>query len=129
MANELSVNVTGDRELLAMLERAQSRALPETGAVVTKGALNVKTDWARRWSGLKHAPAIGRAVSYDVYHWPGSVNAEIGPDKSRRQGALGNLIEYGSVNNAPVPGGIPALEAEAPKFERALSDLGERLLS
>ena len=103
--------------------------MTEVDAVVTKGALNIKQDWARRWSGLAHAPAAGASINFDVYHLPGSVRAEIGADKSRRQGPLANLLEFGSKNNAPIPGGLPALDAEAPRMEKALGDLGERLLS
>jgi len=54
--------------------------------------------------------------------------AEIGPDKLRRQGPLGNLLEYGSVHNAPHPHMIPAAEAEQPRFEQAMEDLSARLL-
>lgn len=117
------------RNLVADLDRAQSRAVPEVRQVVAKGALNIKADWARRWSGLAHAPAVGRSISYDQTTTATSVGAEIGPDKGRRQGALGNLLEFGSRNNAPIPGGLPAAAAEAPRFERALADLGERLAS
>jgi hypothetical protein len=124
----IDVQVTGAHELIADLDRAVSRAPGEVGKVVNKGALNIKTDWARRWSGLSHAPAAGASVTFDTYFLPGSARAEIGPDKGRRQGALGNLLEYGSVHNAPIPGGLPSLEAEAPRTERALSDLAERLL-
>lgn len=120
--------VTGLTEFIVELDKATSRALPEATAVVVKGALNIKRDWARRWSGLKHAPMVGRAVSYDVTTTIGAISAEIGPDKAKRQGALGNLIEYGSVNNPPIPGGSPALDAEAPKFERAMLDLSRKLL-
>jgi hypothetical protein len=68
-------------------------------------------------------------VSYDVFHtFAGNSHAEVGPDKAKRQGALGNIIEFGTPKNAPIPGGLPALETEAPRFEKALGELGERLL-
>lgn len=125
----IEVTYNGLDELIADLDRAVKLTSPGVLAVVTKGALNVKKDWAQRWSGLSHAPSLGAAVSYDVTYGFGGVKAEIGPDKARRQGALGNLLEFGSVNNAPHPGGTPALEAEAPRFEKALGDLAEKLLN
>jgi hypothetical protein len=124
----MEVSVTGLNELIAGLDRAHSKALPETEQVVAKGALNVKRDWARRWGGLAHAPALPAAVTYDLFHLPGSIRAEVGPDKGKRQGALGNLLEFGSAHNAPRPGGLPALSAEAPRMEKALADLAEKLL-
>ncbi len=123
----ITIDSTQARELVTSLDKATSLALPETTAVVKRGANNIKRDAAERWSGLSHAPALGRAVNYDVWvDWRGP-RAEIGPDKNRRQGSLGNLLEYGSIHNAPRPAMAPALAAEEPKFERALGDLAEQL--
>jgi hypothetical protein len=110
------------------LQRAVRDVVDEVRQVVSRGALNVKRDWRRRWSGhptIRHLPD---AVGYDVHGVGNTISAEIGPDKNRRQGPLGNIIEFGSVNNPPIPGGLPALRAEAPRFERALTDVAERLL-
>lgn len=124
----MDVEITGDRELLAALDRAQSRSLPEVEKVVAKGSLNVKKDAARRVSGLKHAPAYPAAIGYDLFHTPGTVQSKIGPDKAKRQGALGNILEHGTRNNAPIPHLGPALDAEEPRYVRALEDLGQDLL-
>lgn len=94
--------------------------------VVAKGALNIKTGTQRRWTGLSNAPALPRAVTYDTHLTPTGASAEIGPDKLKRQGDLGNLIEYGSVNNPPHPGLAPSLADEGPRFVKALEDLGIR---
>ena len=108
--------------------RIQGAALPLVDAVVGKGALNIKRDAVRRVSGLKHAPAYPRSISYDVFHTLTSAQAQIGPDKGKRQGALGNILEYGTVKNAPVPHLQPALDTEAPKFITALGVLAAQLL-
>lgn len=112
--------------LAGELEEAAAAAPAEVRKVVQRGALNVKRDWRKAWSGLSNAPALPYAVGYDTSETPTGAVAEIGPDKDKAQGALGNLIEYGSVNNAPHPGGAPALRAEEPKFLRALEDLAYR---
>lgn len=124
----MDVEVTGIGELLASLDRAQSRSVPEVEKVVSKGSLNVKQDAARRASGLKHAPAYPAAIGYDLYHGLTTVRSKIGPDKQKRQGALGNILELGTVNNPPIPHLGPALDEEAPRYERALGDLGANLL-
>jgi hypothetical protein len=118
----------GFDDLAALLRTASNRAPEEARKVASKGALQIKNDWRRRWSGLAHAPAIPFAIGYDVRSSGGTVEAEIGPDKAKRQGALGNLLEYGSIHNAPIPGGAPALRAEGPKFTKALEDMAVRLL-
>jgi hypothetical protein len=116
----------GLKELIADLEREARVAPAEARKVLQKGALNIKNDWRRRWSGRPHAPRLPYAIGYDTRVLGGVSEAEIGPDKDKPQGALGNLFEYGSVNNAPIPGGAPALEAERPKFEAAMEALAFR---
>lgn len=125
----MDVRIEGGRELIASLDKAISKALPEAEQVMVKGAVNIKEDWRRRWSGHPHFPALPNTIGFDLFHTLGTVHAQIGPDKDKRQGPLGSIIEFGTPKNAPIPGGLPALEAEVPRFERALADLGERLLS
>lgn len=98
-------------------------ALAQVRAVVAKGALNIKNDAAARASGIAHAPAYPRSITYDMHFSLSGPSAEIGPDKSRRQGALGNILEYGTSKNAPRPHMGPAANAEEPKFAKALEDL------
>ncbi|PZF98258.1 hypothetical protein [Micromonospora deserti] len=73
-------------------------------------------------SGIAHAPDYPRAITYDTTdHGVGvGVSAEIGPDKDRRQGPLGNVLEYGTVNNPPYAHLGPALDRWTPDFERGL---------
>jgi len=125
----VQVTIAGGDTLIAALDKATSRALPEVIKIVGKGSLNIKNGWRKRWSGHAHIPALPYAINYDVgYTFAGNVASEIGVDKSRRQGPLGNLVEFGSANNAPIPGGLPALREEEPKFVQALADLGVKLL-
>jgi hypothetical protein len=129
VSDRMTVKAVGGHELVALLGHAASVAWRESDRVLERAAVNIKKDWAQRWTGHPHFPALPRAVSYDVFHsFAGNSHAEVGPDKNRRQGALGNIIEFGTPKNAPIPGGLPALAAEAPRFDKALGDLAERLL-
>lgn len=62
------------------------------------------------------------SISYDVTEDGTAIEAEIGPDKARRgrQGALGNILEFGTSRNAPIPHLLPAFEDELPKYLNAL---------
>lgn len=122
--------IIGLREVIADLTVAESGLLPEVEAILGKGANNIKVGAKRRVSGLPrgYARAYPASISYDVFMVPGSVRAEIGPDKQRKQGALGNLIELGSVHNSPIPHLSPALDDEAPRFEAALATVLPALL-
>jgi hypothetical protein len=110
------------------INRASQVAPAQVTAVVVKGALNIKTDAARRISGLKHAPAYPRSIGFDMYKTLTGPTAIIGPDKDKRQGALGNLLEYGSIKNAPRPHLAPAADAEEPRFAAALETLAVKAL-
>ncbi|GAA2696521.1 hypothetical protein [Actinoplanes palleronii] len=124
----ITVDTSQLNRLAATLDTA-GQAIPDSVAeVIKRGALNIKKDAARRASGLAHAPAYPRSISFDFARGLSGPSAEIGPDKGRRQGALGNLIEYGSVNNGPRPHLGPALDAEAPKLQRYLEDAVLRAL-
>lgn len=98
-------------------------------------------------TGMAHAPAFPYSITYDVgAGYDQSVGqaaasilsggissanattfrAEIGPDKGRAQGALGNLIEFGSANNPPqgiMHGALQENEADLAKgVEKAIDD-------
>jgi hypothetical protein len=118
----------GLTELIEDLRDAGEHVVEETRKVVSKGSLNIKKDVRARWQGIAHAPALPRAVTYDVKVSGTTVTGETGPDKAKRQGALGNLIEYGSQNNAPIPALSPALDAEQPRFLAAMENLAAGLL-
>jgi hypothetical protein len=119
----------GDVDKWALtLDRALSAVPEEAAKVVEKGALNIKQDAQRRIGRPAHAPAYASSISYDMRRAMRGPEAEIGPDKNKRQGDLGNLLEYGSVNNSARPHVAPAAEAEVPKYERAMEELAASLL-
>ena len=104
--------------------------IPDSAGVLVRKAVevtarNVRDHWRDAASGFRHAPAYPSSITYDLSSFSGFgatvLQAEIGPDKERRQGALGNLIEYGSVNNPPQGQGQAALEANVDDFEKGLN--------
>ena len=124
----ISVNSLGLDVLIADLARAQARTPIAARVVVEASAREAQQTWRRAWSGISPA-GLAASVTYDVKSGPGTVKAEIGPDKSIGAGPLGNIIEFGTSRNAPIPGGLPALDAQAPKLERSLGVMAEKLLS
>lgn len=113
-------------DLEQTLAKATAGTAREVEAVVVKGAVNIKKDAARRISGLAHARAYPRSINFDkVKNLSTGPAADIGPDKSRPQGALGNILEYGTVNNPPHPHMRPAAAAELPRFEKALLEVAD----
>lgn len=125
--------MTAEVRELIQLAQALTQRLPEAqteiAAIVNRGALNIKNQW--RANAIASAGQHGRrypySISYDPLPMPGGASAEIGPDKGLPQGALGNLLEFGSVNNAPHNDGGRALLAEAPRFQAQVELLTDRL--
>lgn len=104
--------------------------MPKVEKVTSRGALNIKRDWAHRWEGHSSIRHLPRSLNYDIATHGATVEAEIGADPGRMQGTLAHIIEfgnaeYGTLRNAPIPGGQPALDDEEPRYVRALADLGE----
>lgn len=113
-------------------------------AAVEVGATRIRDTARANAAGMAHAPAFPASITYDIgagysliretFGGGGadSITAEIGPDKQRPQGALGNLIEYGSVNNPPqgiLHGALQANEADIERgvekaIDSALKGLG-----
>jgi hypothetical protein len=98
----------------------------EAQAVVSKGALNVKNTWRLNAaaSAGRHARYYPSTIGYDLHVGAGFIEAVVGPDKALPQGPLGNLLEFGSVNNAPHNDGGRALLLEEPRFQAAAAALG-----
>jgi hypothetical protein len=115
-------------DLAADMTTAARRIATRARPVTSRGAVNIKNDWKAGWEGLAHAPRLPGAINYDLGVHDGMPSAEIGPDTNKLQGSLGNLLEFGSVNNAPHPAGLMALDAEEPRYEAALEALLDGLL-
>lgn len=116
-------------EALAEVIAASGAVVEQEGAAIVKrGAQNIKTGWRANAaaSAGAHARLYPGSISYDVAAVPGVVEAEIGPDKARPQGPLGNLLEFGSAHNPPHNDGGQALDDEEPRFVAQIEALADR---
>lgn len=126
MSIRVSVDVDGARELGRDLQNVPAEAMPKFRRVVERGANNIKRDMrsdASNGQSYRHFPYT---IDYDMV---GDLEAEIGPNKDRVQGALGNILYFGTSKNAPVLDINRGLRREAPRFELALADVAEDVLS
>lgn len=108
-----------------VLDRAPIVSRVKARAVVSKGSLNIKNDARRMAPGSGHAKHYPASINYDVTEMPLEIVGEIGPVEGRRQRGLGNLFEYGSEHNPPMPHLEPALDNEELKFIAACEALSE----
>lgn len=115
----MSWDVSQVDQLAADLGKGSGKMVGQTRAAIEAAALVVKNSARRRASGLKHAPSYPRSITFDVH----GLSAEIGPDKSLPQGALGNILEYGTSKNGPIPHLGPALTEAGPGYVAALTKI------
>lgn len=118
------IDNAGISSLALDLSNAPRTVQRRAQAFVKRGAVNIKKD-ARtaieraqaQNSSIKHYPYT---IDFDVK--AGGLEATIGPNpRVNEQARMGNILEYGSMFNAPIPHLQPALEAEAPRFADALA--------
>lgn len=122
---KVTISTEGVRELAADLNEVPAEKGPAFSRIVRRGALNIKDELrndAKSSGSYRH---FHRSISYDMVD---DLSAEIGPDKDRVQGALGNILYFGTSNNAPVLSLEAPLEHEQPRFEQALADEAEDIL-
>lgn len=126
----VSMDVYGARELTVDLSQAgifaTARAATATAETAEEVARFARDTIRARTSGeyVKHYP---NAITYEVsVLGAGIIAADIGPEFDKPQGGLGQLLEFGSRNNAPIPHLNPALDQSMHRYEDRLADaLGE----
>lgn len=101
-------------------------ALKDVDAVLKKGVDNMKREMVADVSGSDHFKGMARAITYESHYLPGRARWVVGPDKSRRGGALGNIYYFGTSRGGGTGDIEKPLRSEEPKTLRALADLLER---
>lgn len=108
--------------LAADISRAPGRMQRAAPRVLLASAKRIKTGMRRDFRGHRYAPHIPRAVEYDRI---GPMEYEIGVDKQGPQGGLGNILAYGTSNNAPVVDHTASLRRDIPKLTSDFGDAAE----
>lgn len=114
------------RAFAADLGKITSKALPDTDAVLKKGAQNIKDDLVADARRSKHFKGMAGSISYDSMYGIGHAKYEIGPDKGRRGGALGNIYYFGTSRGGGTGDLEGPLTRETPNIERELNKLVDR---
>lgn len=110
------------------LENISSNAQKPLRETVQKSARTIRDAMRRDAQGHAHFPHFPSSITFETKENAGSIDAEIGPDKGRTQGALGNILYFGTSKNAPVLNLNAPLDTEAPRFQKAVEDAAKKLL-
>lgn len=107
----MGVTVTGLDVVVTDFRGSPVRLAANLRKAVQVTCGKVKADARQRIAGHKYLPRYPYSITYDVKVTPEGIEGEVGPDKALPQGPLGNIIEYGTSKNAPLPHLGPALDA------------------
>lgn len=105
------------------LGRIAGSAVKDVDAVVKRGAQNVKTEMAADAASSQHFKGMAGSISYDSDYRVGETAYEVGPDKSRNGGSLGNIYYFGTSRGGGSGDIEKPLRSEGHRLERALGDL------
>lgn len=104
-----AIVIVGMDRWVADMELAEPRLLVNSTKAVAVTSRKIQTAARARIRGHKYLPQYPASITYDVRGGLVSIEGEIGPDKDRPQGALGNILEFGTAKNAPIEHLGPAL--------------------
>jgi hypothetical protein len=116
--------------LAADLGDAPKSVIPRVRQAVERTAFAIKGDWrkaAQDANGAGHAKRYPAAVDYEMrLGTDGEIGADIGPDPSKGQGALGILEDApGGVRSRPQRSRDRALRENLADFERGILNATE----
>ena len=124
----VSIDTRDVRDLYRDLSKAPGRIQRKADGVLKKGAVKIKSGMRREfrnvrgWRGHRgYYPHIATAIGFDKI----VDGYEIGIDKNGDQGGLGNILAFGTSNNAPVVDHTAALRRETPHVLRELGEAAE----
>lgn len=113
----------------ALRAAASPAFVADVRGVLERGALNIKRDLVAEMGASTHFGQIAPSISYDARDTADGVEVEVGPDHSRRGGALANIAYFGtSRGGGTVPDPVWAMNREAPNVIRYIDVLIAGLL-
>lgn len=101
-------------------------AYDEVDAVISKGALNVKSEMIADVSASRHFKGMAGSITYEHHNTRGVIRREIGPDKGRRGGSLGNIYYFGTSRGGGTGDIEKPLRTEEPRLLSAMQALVDR---
>lgn len=123
----IEFDVTEIRQLEHDLGKIPGRMVPPMIAAVTKSSNSVRDAMRAEARGHAHFPHFPSSITAEVKVRVGQIEGEIGPDKGLTQGALGNILYFGTSKNGPVLNINAGIDAEAPAFEKAVAEAAGKL--
>lgn len=113
------------RRIANNLGKIAAGAVKDVDAVMKKGAQNLKEDMVSDARSSTHFKGMAGSISYDQTNGLRTISYEVGPDKDRRGGALGNIYYFGTSRGGGSGDLDGPVDRERPRLEKALLDLAD----
>ena len=114
------------RQLSTNLGKIAGSAVKDVDEVLKKGVHNIKSEMVADVSASEHFKGMAGSITYESHYLPGRARWVVGPDKSRRGGALGNIYYFGTSRGGGSGDIEKPLRSEEPRTMSALADLAAR---
>lgn len=114
------------RQFATNLGKVAGSAVKDVDGVLKRGVQNMKNEMQADASGSAHFKGMAGSISYDSHYLPGRVRYVVGPDKSRRGGALGNIYYFGTSRGGGTGDLDKPLRSEEPRTMSALAALSSK---
>jgi len=114
------------RQFAIAVGRVADGAFDDVDGVISKGALNVKREMAADALSSRHFKGMAGSITYDSRNARNVSRREIGPDKGRRGGSLGNIYYFGTSRGGGSGDIEKPLRSEEPRLLSAMHALVEK---
>jgi len=122
----LSDGVAELRQFAISVGHIADGAYDDVDAVVTKGAVNMKSEMIADVSASLHFKGMAGAITYEHENTRNLIRRVVGPDKGRRGGALGNIYYFGTSRGGGSGDIDKPLRSEEPRVLSAMHALVEK---
>ena len=114
------------RQFAISIGRVVDGAYKDVDAVISRGALNMKTEMMADASGSAHFKGMAGSITYEHENTGSLIRRVVGPDKGRRGGALGNIAYFGTSRGGGTLDIEKPLNSEEPRVLSAMHALVEK---
>lgn len=119
------------RKLAHDMGKIAGSAVQDVDAVIKKGVQNIKDEMRADVQTSKHFSSkkksgLEQSITYESHYLPGRVRYDVGPDKAKRGGALGNIYYFGTSRGGGSGDIDKPLRNEGPRTESNLAKLLEK---
>lgn len=119
-------------ELAGDMSQAGAKAVPALRETMAQAGSAFADQWRdnsrQNFSDDGHAKHYPDSIDSDLVFDLGGVSVDVGPNRAKKQGFLGHILEFGGERSPAYMDGLRALDAMEPRVERQVDAMIGHLL-